>query len=90
MSQADDQELLAASLERNAAVVTLDADFHTILAVTGAKGPSAIRVRIQGLNALAIVGGPIVSGSIITSPSRGAHALVCVYWNRLTYGQGIH
>jgi predicted nuclease of predicted toxin-antitoxin system len=33
MSRATDEELLASSLEDGAAVVTLDADFHAILAV---------------------------------------------------------
>jgi len=55
MSKAADEEVLAFSLGRNAVVVTLDADFHTILAVSGASGPSVIRVRLQGLGAHGVV-----------------------------------
>jgi predicted nuclease of predicted toxin-antitoxin system len=55
MSQASDQEIIAWSLERMATVVTLDADFHAILAVSGAAGPSVIRIRRQGLDAFAVV-----------------------------------
>src|ERR1019366_5668315 len=55
MAKAADDEILAWSLGKNAIVVTLDADFHTILAVTGASGPSVIRLRIQGLSAQAVV-----------------------------------
>jgi len=55
MSRADDQEILAWALGENATVVTLDADFHTILAVSGATAPSVIRLRRQGLNAPAVV-----------------------------------
>jgi predicted nuclease of predicted toxin-antitoxin system len=55
MSTASDKEILVWSLGQEAAVVTLDADFHTILAVSGASGPSVLRIRRQGLNALAVV-----------------------------------
>ncbi len=55
MSKASDEEILAFSLGRNAVVVTLDADFHAILAVSGAQGPSVIRMRLQGLGAAEVV-----------------------------------
>ena len=55
MSKSEDDEILAWSLGRNAIVVTLDADFHAILAVSGAGAPSVIRLRIQGLGASAVV-----------------------------------
>jgi predicted nuclease of predicted toxin-antitoxin system len=51
MSKATDEAILAWSLEQDAIVLTLDADFHTILAVSGARGPSVVRLRIQGLGA---------------------------------------
>jgi predicted nuclease of predicted toxin-antitoxin system len=54
MSRATDQQILAWSLAQEAIVVTLDADFHAILAVSGSTGPSVIRVRMQGLDAFAV------------------------------------
>jgi predicted nuclease of predicted toxin-antitoxin system len=49
------EEILRFSLQQNASVITLDADFHAILAVSGSGGQSVIRVRRQGLDAAAIV-----------------------------------
>ena len=51
LSKAADEDILAFALEKNAIVVTLDADFHTILSVSGASGPSVIRLRLEGLGA---------------------------------------
>ncbi len=53
MSAATDTEILEAARTRETVVVTLDADFHTILAVSGAKAPSVIRIRQQGLKGAA-------------------------------------
>ena len=42
MSVISDKEILARLLEHKAIVVTLDADFHAILAVAGAAGPLSL------------------------------------------------
>ncbi|SPE36572.1 conserved hypothetical protein [Candidatus Sulfopaludibacter sp. SbA6] len=55
MGKATDEEVLAFSLGKNATIVTLDSDFHTILAVSGASGPSVVRLRMQGLGASEVV-----------------------------------
>jgi len=47
----DDRDILARARNRGQIVVTLDADFHTQLALSGAAGPSVIRIRIEGLKA---------------------------------------
>lgn len=49
MSRATDADILSAAQDRNAVVVTLDADFHALLARAGATSPSAIRIRREGL-----------------------------------------
>lgn len=54
MSIATELEILEWARLRGAVVVTLDADFHAILAVRNALGPSVIRLRIQGLNAASL------------------------------------
>jgi predicted nuclease of predicted toxin-antitoxin system len=49
MSQAADDVILAAARQRDAIVVTFDADFHQTLAARRATSPSVVRIRIEGL-----------------------------------------
>jgi predicted nuclease of predicted toxin-antitoxin system len=48
-SNADDATILEKGREEGRIVVTLDADFHTLLALSGAVSPSVIRIRMEGL-----------------------------------------
>jgi predicted nuclease of predicted toxin-antitoxin system len=48
-STADDASILKKALEEGRVVVTLDADFHALLALSVAVFPSVIRLLIEGL-----------------------------------------
>jgi predicted nuclease of predicted toxin-antitoxin system len=54
MASAADQVILDYALTAQFVIVTLDADFHTLLAVRGLRGPSVIRIRIEGLKGMEI------------------------------------
>ncbi len=49
MASASDDAILLAAQQRHAVVVTLDADFHRLLAASHASSPSVVRIRIEGL-----------------------------------------
>ena len=51
LADASDAAILEYAREKGLVVVTLDADFHTLLALAGATFPSVIRIRIEGLRA---------------------------------------
>ena len=50
LSRADDGTILRYGAEHSLTVVTLDADFHQLLAISGNNQPSTVRVRIEGLS----------------------------------------
>jgi predicted nuclease of predicted toxin-antitoxin system len=54
MSRASDEQRLEYAKNHNFCCVTLDADFHTLLAVSNASAPSVIRIRREGLNGTAL------------------------------------
>lgn len=51
MAKTSDELILDLAAKETRIVVTLDADFHAILAISGAKGPSVIRFRVEGMTA---------------------------------------
>ncbi|SRR6266581_3240276 len=49
LSSADDADILEWCRREGRVIVTLDADFHALLALSGARSPSVVRIRIEGL-----------------------------------------
>lgn len=54
MARSSDSDILDYARREQRVCVTLDADFHSQLAVSGAAGPSTIRIRLEGLNGPAL------------------------------------
>ena len=54
LAAAEDAAILQSDRETNRTVVTLDADFRALLAMSGAIAPSVIRIRIEGLRGEAL------------------------------------
>lgn len=51
LAEAEDTEIIESAALEDRIVVTLDADFHTYLALSRKGKPSVIRIRIEGLRA---------------------------------------
>jgi len=51
LAEAEDEEVLRHAALEDRVVVTLNADFHAILALTQSLKPSVIRIRMEGLRA---------------------------------------
>jgi predicted nuclease of predicted toxin-antitoxin system len=54
LSEAEDAQIIQTARESEYIVVTLDADFHALLAFEAATSPSVIRIRIERLRAPAL------------------------------------
>jgi predicted nuclease of predicted toxin-antitoxin system len=50
LSRATDPQILIFARTEQRVCVTLDADFHALLATSGERSPSVVRVRRQGLD----------------------------------------
>lgn len=51
LATANDADILEVARRQGRVVFTLDADFHTLLAMSRAAAPSVVRIRIEGLRA---------------------------------------
>ncbi|HEY6874383.1 MAG TPA: DUF5615 family PIN-like protein [Geobacteraceae bacterium] len=56
LSAAKDLEILRYAYEHERVVVTLDADFHTLLMVNKMASPSVVRLRLEGLRGEELAG----------------------------------
>ena len=84
MSRADDREILRRARADSRVCITLDADFHSLLATSGERGPSVIRIRKEGLDADALaallqtiwsrVEDALASGALVTISERSIRA----------------
>ena len=54
MAAAPDSFILRYASSENRIVVTLDSDFHALLALSGSSRPSVIRIREEGLKGAAL------------------------------------
>lgn len=80
MSRANDIDILQRARVEQRVCVTLDADFHALLATGNERGPSVLRIRREGLDANALagllqavwpeIGTALVDGAMVTVTSR--------------------
>jgi len=49
LRRSTDAQILDYARGEERVIITLDSDFHTILALTNASAPSVIRIRLEGL-----------------------------------------
>jgi len=73
LSRASDRQILEDARRAGRTVVTLDADFHALLAVEDANGPWVVRIRKEALRENLWVSHPrVASGTPVTTSSQGA------------------
>jgi predicted nuclease of predicted toxin-antitoxin system len=82
MARADDDAIMEEARRRGATVVTLDADFHQTLAVSRARSPSVVRVRMEGLKGIQLAA--IIEKVMLTAGAElAAGALVSITPGRM-------
>ena len=81
MASASDPQILDFARRGSRVVITLDADFHALLALSGARQPSVIRIRMEGFQAqdlaellshvLSTCDDALQKGAMVTVSERG-------------------
>jgi predicted nuclease of predicted toxin-antitoxin system len=76
-ASADDADIIEFARKGGFVIATLDADFHALLALSGAIAPSVIRIRMEGLRSEALTsllrtilqlwGKELESGAVVTA-----------------------
>jgi len=76
LSSAKDLEIIHYAYKHGRAIVTLDADFHTLLMVNKLSSPSVVRLRLEGLKGEGLariiekiwqdVADDLISGAMVT------------------------
>jgi predicted nuclease of predicted toxin-antitoxin system len=80
MSRAADSDILLLGRVEQRICVTLDADFHALLATSGERAPSVLRIRKEGLDGHALaallqavwtrIGDALATGAMVTITDR--------------------
>ena len=81
LGTASDSTIIDFGRQTGMVVVTLDADFHALLALSGLTGPSVIRIRIEGLRGealarllatiLRVCGNDLLKGAMVSVTENG-------------------
>ncbi len=81
MAAAADADILAYARREGRVIVTLDADFHALLATSNASSPSVVRIRIESLRAdalaamlvqvIAMCAADLTAGAMVSVDERG-------------------
>jgi predicted nuclease of predicted toxin-antitoxin system len=81
MAGATDAEIVERARAEGRTIVTLDADFHALVALSNAATPSVVRLRIEGLRSLelarivndvvALCEADLRAGAMVTVDERG-------------------
>ena len=82
MAAATDKAILEMARQQQAVLVTSDADFHALLAISGALEPSVVRVRVEGLKGEAMAS-VLVQVMTAASVELKAGAVVSVTKSRI-------
>jgi predicted nuclease of predicted toxin-antitoxin system len=80
LAKASDEDILERARREGETVVTLDADFHALLALSNAAAPAVIRIRIEGLwgpeiaavisRVVAVCEADLLAGAMVTVDSH--------------------